>query len=111
MSHAVRAGAVVGVEGVPVEVEVDLVRRLPKITVVGLPAGCVRESTERVRSAILASGFDFPKFRITINLAPADLKKDGTTIEAAIGIESLAAEIVAHVTGARQTDESTRKAQ
>ncbi len=91
MSHAVRAGAVVGVEGVPVEVEVDLVRRLPKITVVGLPAGCVRESTERVRSAILASGFDFPKFRITINLAPADLKKDGTAFDLPIAVGILAA--------------------
>jgi magnesium chelatase family protein len=75
MATTVMAGAVEGVDGVEVQVEVDLVRRLPRVTVVGLPASAVKESTERVRSAILASGLDFPKQRVTINLAPADVQK------------------------------------
>ncbi len=91
MSCRVQSGGVVGVDGVPVEVEVDLVRRLPKVTVVGLPAGTVRESTERVRSAILAAGFEFPKYRVTINLAPADLKKEGTGFDLPIAVGILTA--------------------
>ncbi|MCK6516399.1 YifB family Mg chelatase-like AAA ATPase [Myxococcota bacterium] len=83
MATTVMAGAVEGVDGVEVQVEVDLVRRLPRVTVVGLPASAVKESTERVRSAILASGLDFPKQRVTINLAPADVKKDGTAFDLA----------------------------
>lgn len=91
MATTVMAGAVEGVDGVEVQVEVDLVRRLPRVTVVGLPASAVKESTERVRSAILASGLDFPKQRVTINLAPADVKKDGTAFDLPIALGILAA--------------------
>ncbi|MBK9368519.1 MAG: YifB family Mg chelatase-like AAA ATPase [Deltaproteobacteria bacterium] len=91
MATTVMAGAVEGVDGVEVQVEVDLVRRLPRVTVVGLPASAVKESTERVRSAILASGLDFPKQRVTINLAPADVRKDGTAFDLPIALGVLAA--------------------
>ncbi|MCB9761927.1 MAG: YifB family Mg chelatase-like AAA ATPase [Alphaproteobacteria bacterium] len=91
MPCTIHTGTVVGVDACPVEVEVDLVRRLPHVTVVGLPADAVRESTERVRSAILASGFAFPKLRIIINLAPADLRKRGTGFDLPIALGILAA--------------------
>lgn len=90
MACTVQSGTIVGIEGLPVQVEVDLVRRLPKVTVVGLPADAVRESTERVRSAILASGLEFPKLRVTINLAPADLRKTGTGFDLPIALGILA---------------------
>ena len=91
MSSTVLSGTVLGVEGVPVSVEVDLVRRLPRVTVVGLPASAVRESTERVRSAILAAGLDFPRMCVTVNLAPGDLRKDGTGLDLPIALGILAA--------------------
>lgn len=91
MPCTIPAGTVVGVEGVPVQVEVDLVRRLPRVTIVGLPANAVRESAERVRSAILSSGLEFPKHRITINLAPADVRKDGAGFDLPIALGILAA--------------------
>lgn len=91
MSHSVASATLIGVEACLVAVEVDLVRRLPKTTVVGLPANAVRESTERVRSAIVSSGFDYPKLRVTINLAPADVRKEGTGFDLPIALGILAA--------------------
>lgn len=91
MSHTVLSATLVGVEANLVAVEVDLVRRLPKTTVVGLPASAVRESTERVRSAIVSSGFDYPKLRVTINLAPADVRKEGTGFDLPIAVGVLGA--------------------
>ena len=85
------AGAVIGVEAHLVDVEADLVRRLPRTTIVGLPANCVRESVERVRSAVLASELEYPKKRITINLAPADVRKAGTGFDLPIALALLAA--------------------
>ncbi len=91
MSCSVFSATLIGVEASLVAVEVDLVRRLPKTTVVGLPANAVRESTERVRSAIVSSGFDYPKLRVTINLAPADVRKEGTGFDLPIAVGILGA--------------------
>lgn len=91
MSCSVFSATMIGVEAHLVSVEVDLVRRLPKTTVVGLPANAVRESTERVRSAIVSSGFDYPKLRVTINLAPADVRKEGTGFDLPIAVGILGA--------------------
>jgi magnesium chelatase family protein len=66
--------AVTGVEAVPVEVEADITQGLPAYTVVGLPGGAVRESGDRIRTAVRNSGFPFPGRKVTINLAPADLR-------------------------------------
>ena len=68
--------AVIGLTGEKVEVEVDLSSGLPAFNIVGLPDKAVEESKERVRSAIKNSGCNFPQKRITVNLAPADLRKE-----------------------------------
>jgi magnesium chelatase family protein len=73
----IKSSAVVGVDALPVTVEVDISYGLPAFTTVGLAEGAVRESRERVKSAIKNSGYDFPNRRITVNLAPADVKKEG----------------------------------
>ncbi len=78
MSSQVHGATLLGVDGLRVTVEVDLLRRLPSVAIVGLPSLSVRESADRVRSAMLASGFEFPRQRIVVSLAPADLRKDGT---------------------------------
>ena len=78
--------AVVGLEGAIVEVEVDISPGLPSFTIVGLPDTAVQEAKERVRSAIRNSGCNFPARRITVNLAPADLKKAGPTYDLPIAI-------------------------
>ena len=67
--------AIMGLEGVPVEVEVDISPGLPSFAVVGLPDTAVQEARERVRAAIRNSGFTFPTRRIVVSLAPADLRK------------------------------------
>jgi len=77
MLAKVNSAAVVGLEGQLVEVEVDISNGLPSTTIVGLPDTAVQESRERVRSAIRNAGCTFPTKRITINMAPADLKKAG----------------------------------
>ncbi|WP_327103560.1 magnesium chelatase domain-containing protein, partial [Pseudomonas syringae] len=74
-----------------VTVEAHLANGLPALTLVGLPEGAVKESKDRVRSAILNSGLDFPARRITLNLAPADLPKDGGRFDLAIALGLLAA--------------------
>jgi magnesium chelatase family protein len=83
--------AVVGLEGELVQVEVDLARGLPSWTLVGLPDAAVREAGERVRSAIRNSGLRFPPGRFTINLAPADLRKEGPAYELPIALGVLMA--------------------
>jgi len=87
----VRTRALVGVQAVPVLVEVHLANGLPCFTTVGLAETAVRESKERVRAAILNSGFDFPAKRITVNLAPADLPKSGGHFDLAIALGILLA--------------------
>ncbi|MDD3265307.1 MAG: magnesium chelatase domain-containing protein, partial [Dehalococcoidales bacterium] len=73
--------ALIGLEGAIVEVEADISPGLPSFTVVGLPDAAVQEARERVRAAIRNSGFSFPSRRITVNLAPADLKKVGPSYD------------------------------
>ena len=76
----------------PIEVEVDLLRRLPAVCIVGLPATAVRESAERVRSAIVASGLEFPRKRVVVNLAPAGVRKEGAAFDLPIAVGILAAD-------------------
>ena len=83
--------AIVGLDAVPIEIEVDAGRGLPSLTVVGLPDQAVKEARERVRSAILNSQFDLPDRRVIVNLAPADLKKEGGLFDLAIALGVLAA--------------------
>ena len=78
--------AVVGLDGALVEVEVDIGMGLPAVTVVGLPDAAVQESKERVRAAIKNSGCTFPLRRVTINLAPADIKKEGPAYDLPIAL-------------------------
>ena len=87
MSIKVHSATILGIEAHHVEIEVDLLRRLPSIAIVGLAGHAIRESADRVRSAILQSGFDFPKKRIVINLAPAGMKKTGTMFDLPICVE------------------------
>jgi magnesium chelatase family protein len=83
--------AQLGIEAPPVAVEVHLSGGLPSMSIVGLPETAVKESRERVRSALITAGFDFPQRRVTINLAPADLPKEGGRYDLAIAIGILAA--------------------
>jgi len=92
MSLAViHSRARVGMDAPPVTVEVHLSNGLPSLSIVGLPETAVKESKDRVRSAILNSQFDFPARRITINLAPADLPKEGGRFDLPIALGILAA--------------------
>ena len=83
--------ALLGIEAYPVEIEVDISRGLPAVTLVGLADTAIRESKERVKSAIKNSGFDWPRERITVSLAPSDIKKEGTSFDLAIALGILAA--------------------
>ena len=91
MIAEIRSGAVVGIDGFGVTVEIDLAAGLPSFTIVGLPNAAVRESRERVTSAIKNNGFKFPQKRITVNLAPADVRKVGAAFDLPIAIGILAA--------------------
>ena len=91
MLAKVRSFGIIGLDAYPITIEVDVSRGLPATTIVGLPDDCVRESKERVRSAIKNSGFQFPADRITINLSPADIKKEGPSFDLAIALGILAA--------------------
>ncbi|OOS25503.1 YifB family Mg chelatase-like AAA ATPase [Moraxella pluranimalium] len=92
MSFAkVHTRSVIGLNAPQVEVEVHLSQGLPALTIVGLPEAAVRESKDRVRSALINSGFEFPNRRLTINLAPADLPKDGSRLDLPIALGILAA--------------------
>jgi magnesium chelatase family protein len=91
MLAAIRSAAVVGIDAYLVLVEVDVAAGLPQWTIVGLPAGAVKESRERVTAALVNSGFQVPPRRVTINLAPADVRKDGTAFDLPIAIGLLVA--------------------
>ncbi|MGE0859632.1 MAG: YifB family Mg chelatase-like AAA ATPase [Gammaproteobacteria bacterium] len=80
-----------GMDALAISVETHLSNGLPSFTIVGLPETAVRESRERVRCALLNSGFEFPQRRITVNLAPGDIPKEGTRFDLAIAIGILAA--------------------
>jgi magnesium chelatase family protein len=92
MLAKVKSLTVIGLEAHAVDVEVDLAAGLPMFTVVGLPDTTVRESRERVRAALRNSGFTFPQRRVTVNLAPAELRKEGATFDLPIAIGILAAQ-------------------
>jgi magnesium chelatase family protein len=85
------SASIVGVDGVPVQVEVDVSFGLPGLTIVGLAGSAVLEARERVRAAVRNSGFEVPARRITVNLAPADLPKEGTGHDLAIAAAMLVA--------------------
>lgn len=87
----VRSAALSGVDGVCVEIEVRISSQLPRIDIVGLPEAAVRESAARVRAAISTIGEKFPDRRITVNLAPAGLKKSGAGLDLPIAVGILAA--------------------
>jgi len=90
MLTIVRSLALNGLEGYIVRVEVDVSSGLPGFELVGLPDAAVREAKDRVRAAIKNAGFDFPARRITVNLAPADIKKEGPVYDLAISLGILA---------------------
>jgi magnesium chelatase family protein len=100
MLARVRAAAVLGVQAFPVLVEADLQAGLPTFSTVGLPDEAVRESRDRVRAAIMNSGFAFPAGRVTVNLAPADLRKEGSSFDLAIAVGLLAAQGLARAEAA-----------
>ncbi len=85
------SATVIGVDGVPVRIEADVAFGLPSLTIVGLAGSAVQEARERVRSAIRNCGFEVPARRITVNLAPADLPKEGTSYDLAIAAAILGA--------------------
>jgi magnesium chelatase family protein len=87
---SLRSAAVFGVDAYPVHIEVDVAFGLPHFTMVGLPDATVRESRDRVRSAIRNCGFEFPHHRITVNLAPADVRKAGSSFDLPIALGLLA---------------------
>ncbi len=92
MTCDVRSGGLVGITGYAVRVEVDIARGLPAFHLVGLPNTAVRESRERVLAAIRNSGFAFPSGKVTVNLAPADVRKEGACHDLAIALAVLAAQ-------------------
>lgn len=89
MVSKVLSSTVVGLDGVLIEVETDILNGLPSFTIVGLPDKAVEESKERVRSAIKNSGAEFPAKKITVNLAPGDLPKEGPTFDLPIAVSIL----------------------
>lgn len=82
---------IAGVEALPVRVEVDIHSGLPAFDIVGLASVAIKEARERVRAAIKNSGYEFPNRRLTVNLAPADIKKEGSHFDLAIAVGILAA--------------------
>ena len=91
MLAQVHSCAVIGLDAQTVHVEVDIANGLEKVTLVGLPDTAVRESSERVRAAITNSGFFYPQHRLTVNLAPADLRKEGPAYDLPIAMGILIA--------------------
>src|SRR4026209_1988518 len=92
MLACLRSAAVFAIEASPVTIEVDVSFGLPGFTMVGLPDPSVRESRDRIRSAIRNSGYEFPPHRITVNLAPADVRKAGSSFDLPIALGILAAQ-------------------
>ncbi|GAC1314778.1 MAG: YifB family Mg chelatase-like AAA ATPase [Acidimicrobiales bacterium] len=92
MIAAVPSATLLGIEGAPVRVEVHIGNGLPAFTVVGLPDAACREARDRVRAAFASTGLDFPKTRVTVNLAPSGVRKIGTGLDLPIAIAILAAQ-------------------
>src|SRR5688500_18465858 len=91
MLSRIRSAAVLGIDAFPVEVEVDISSGLPSFSTVGLPNGAVKEGRERVSAALANAGYHFPLRRITVNLAPADIRKDGSGFDLPIALGILVA--------------------
>jgi len=91
MLAKVLSSAVLGIDAILVDVEVDIAQGLPQFATVGLPDGAVKESKDRVKSALKNAGYEYPSRRITVNLAPADLRKEGTAFDLPISVGILAA--------------------
>ena len=91
MLAKVISSTVLGIEAIKVAVEVDVSGGLPGFSIVGLPDAVVRESINRVKAAIKNCGFSFPRRKITVNLAPADIKKEGPCFDLPVALGVLAA--------------------
>ncbi len=91
MLAKVLSSALVGIDAILIDVEVDIAQGLPQLATVGLPDNAVKESKDRVKAALKNSGYDFPNRKITVNLAPADVKKEGASFDLPISIGILAA--------------------
>jgi magnesium chelatase family protein len=91
MLARIRSAAVLGIDAYPVDVEVDITNGLPTFATVGLPHGAVREGRERIAAALANAGYQFPLKRITVNLAPADIRKDGSGLDLPIALGVLVA--------------------
>jgi len=98
-----------GLDAEHVDVEVDLSKGLPCWSLVGIPEGAVREARDRIRSAVVNSGFEFPLRRITVNLSPADQRKDGSHFDLPIAIALLKASCQLSRTAATTTTGKKRK--
>src|SRR2546423_5234591 len=96
MLAAVRSAALVGIDAYDVIVEVDAAQGLPQWTIVGLAASAVKESRERVGAALVNAGFTVPPRRVTVNLAPADVRKEGTAFDLPIALGVLVGTGVLH---------------
>ncbi|HSK29267.1 MAG TPA: YifB family Mg chelatase-like AAA ATPase, partial [Candidatus Limnocylindria bacterium] len=92
MLAKVNSAALYGIDALRVVVEIDLASGLPQLATVGLPEGAVKESKDRIRAAVKNCGYTFPAKRITINLAPADIKKEGSAYDLPMAVGILAAE-------------------
>jgi magnesium chelatase family protein len=92
MLAKVNSAALYGIDALRVEVEIDLASGLPQLATVGLAEGAVKESKDRIRAAVNNCGYTFPAKRITINLAPADIKKEGSAYDLPMAVGILAAE-------------------
>src|SRR5574344_1282078 len=90
MISQVITSTVIGIESYKISVEVDFIQSIPAVVIVGLPDVAISEAKERVRSAIKNSGYSFPNQKVVINLAPADIKKEGTNYDLPIAIGILA---------------------
>src|SRR5882672_1336960 len=91
MLARVRSAAVLGIDAYLVDVETDIANGLPSFATVGLPQGAVKEGRERVYAALANTGYKFPLKRITVNLAPADIRKEGSAFDLPIAVGILAA--------------------
>lgn len=91
MLAKVCSSSLLGIDAILVDVEVDISQGLPQFATVGLPDGAVKESKDRVKSALKNSGYEFPSRKITVNLAPADIRKEGAAFDLPISIGILAA--------------------
>src|SRR5437867_1848390 len=92
MLARVRSGALRGIDALIVDVEVDVASGLPHTTTVGLPDGAVREASDRIRAALRNAGFEYPTKRVTVNLAPAGVRKEGAAFDLPIALGILAAD-------------------